>query len=462
MEKREVILIKQTPKLNIPSICPVKRAVAYARVSTASDEQLNSIEAQKDYYCKYIQNRPNWLFMGLYADEGITGTSCKNREQFKMMITDAENGKFDIIVTKSISRFARNTVDTLQNIRLLKEVGVAVYFEKEDINTMDAKGEFLITLLSSMAQEESRSISENVTWGIRKRFADGIYSIAYANFLGYKKGSEAPLEIEESTASVVRYIYYLFLLGKTTYHIANILTLNGIKTPSGKNKWHSSVVINILTNEKYKGSALLQKKYICNYLTKKAKTNNGELPKYYIENDHEPIIPKDLWDYVQSEYQARDMKYSCVSTFCNKLICAHCGNRYIRAYHNGFYNPPKAYYRCRNKYSKSQKCYNPTIDERDLLYYAQSAIAELFIEYMSDDKFRRTLKTYIEGIIKKTKPISPSFETLYSNCISKAIIKESEMYILVHHAVISDDRQVRFFMLDGTEITYSYQKKSHS
>lgn len=181
-----------------------KRVAAYARVSTSSEEQLNSVEAQKSYYKEYIDRHKEWVFAGLYTDEGISGLSYLRREGFNLMINDAYAGKIDLIVTKSISRFARNTVDTLTHIRKLKEKGIAVYFEKEDINTLDAKGEFMITLLSSMAQEESRSISDNVKWGYRKRMADGKYHVAYSRFLGYTKGNTT-LEIDEKEAEIARY-----------------------------------------------------------------------------------------------------------------------------------------------------------------------------------------------------------------------------------------------------------------
>ena len=175
---------------------------AYARVSTASDEQLNSVEAQKDYFAKLIHQRPDWIFIDVYADEGITGTSINRREAFNRMVTDALAGNIDLIVTKSISRFARNTVDTLNTIRQLKAANVEVFFEKENIYTMDSKGEFLITLLSSIAEEESRSISENVKWGQRKRFADGKYSVPYKHFLGYRKGADGSMEIVPEEAKV--------------------------------------------------------------------------------------------------------------------------------------------------------------------------------------------------------------------------------------------------------------------
>lgn len=263
----------------MPSIAPKpilkKRVAAYARVSTDTEEQLTSYEAQVDYYTRYIQSKDEWNFVGIYTDEGISATSTKKREGFNRMIKDALDGHIDMIITKSVSRFARNTVDTLTTVRQLKEKGVEVYFEKENIYTLDSKGELLITIMSSLAQEESRSISENVTWGQRKRFADGKVSLPYKRFLGYKKGEDGLPKIVESEAKIVRMIYILFLEGKTTCGIAKLLTESFIPTPSGKQKWQTSTVASILQNEKYKGDALLQKKVYCRFPNEKAKSQRG-------------------------------------------------------------------------------------------------------------------------------------------------------------------------------------------
>lgn len=268
---RKVHKIESTASLlaAAPTMQPRKRRVAaYARVSTDSDEQLSSYEAQVDNYTKKIRENPTWEFVAVYADEGVTGTNTKKREGFNRMIEDALAGKIDLILTKSISRFARNTVDALTTIRSLKEKGVEVYFEKENIYTLDAKGEVMLTIMSSLAQEESRSISENVTWGKRKSMADGKVSLAYSHFLGYEKGPDGILQIVEEEAKVVRKIYSLFLSGRTVRSIADQLTHEGILTPSGKTKWSVSTIMSILQNEKYKGDTLLQKTYTADFPTK--------------------------------------------------------------------------------------------------------------------------------------------------------------------------------------------------
>ena len=235
-----------------------RKVAAYARVSTDMDEQLNSYEAQISYYTKHIKSNPEWDFVKVYTDEGISGLMTKKREGFQEMIADALAGKIDLILTKSVSRFARNTVDTLTHVRQLKDKGVEVFFEKENIYTMDSKGELLITIMSSLAQEESRSLSENVTWGQRKRFSDGKVTMPYRSFLGYKKGKDGRPEVVPEEAKIVRRIYREFLLGMTFNGIARGLEADGIKSPRGKDKWSITTIKSILQNEKYKGDALLQ------------------------------------------------------------------------------------------------------------------------------------------------------------------------------------------------------------
>lgn len=224
-----------------------RRVVAYARISTDSDEQKTSYDAQIDYYTKYIKEKSDWEFVGIYTDEGISATNTKHRNGFKRMVADALDGKIDLIVTKSVSRFARNTVDSLTTIRKLKEKGIEVYFQKENIYTLDSKGELLLTIMSSLSQEESRSISENVTWGQRKRMADGKVSLPYSHFLGYKKGAYDIPEIVPEEAEIIRLIYRSFMLGKTPNRIAEDLTFMKIPTPSGKEVWSRSTVESILT-----------------------------------------------------------------------------------------------------------------------------------------------------------------------------------------------------------------------
>ena len=331
--ERKITVIPATvnPITRLPGKAAQKRRTAgYARVSTEKDEQYTSYEAQVDYYTQLIRRHSDWEFVKVYTDEGISGLDTKKREGFNEMVKDALAGNIDLIITKSVSRFARNTVDSLTTIRKLKEKGVEVYFEKENIWTFDGKGELLLTIMSSLAQEESRSISENVTWGQRKRFSDGKITLPYKCFLGYEKGEtkDDPPVINPEQAELVRRIYTEFMHGKTTYGIAKMLTAEHIPTPAGKEKWRSKTIESILTNEKYRGSARLQKKFTVDFLTKKMKPNEGEVPQYYIEESHEAIIDPAEWDAVQDEMERRKAigkAYSGKSVLSAKIICGDCG-----------------------------------------------------------------------------------------------------------------------------------------
>ena len=357
-----------------------RRVAAYARVSTDSDEQFTSYEAQIDYYTNYIKAKDEWEFVEVYTDEGITGTSTKHREGFKRMIADALDGKIDLIVTKSVSRFARNTVDSLTTIRQLKEKGIECYFEKENIWTFDGKGELLITIMSSLAQEESRSISENCTWGQRKRMQDGKVTVPFSRFLGYDRGPDGKLVINPEQAEIVRRIFSMFLQGGTPYSIADALTEEGIKTPAGKDKWSQGTVRAILGNEKYKGDALLQKRFTEDFLTKKQILNVGQLPQYYVSGDHEAIIKPDVFDMVQRELAKRKPganRHSGVKVFSSTVYCGECGGMYgSKVWHsNSQYR--RVIWRCNQKYASDTKCSTPHFDEEELKRIFISALNKL-------------------------------------------------------------------------------------
>lgn len=279
----------------------MRRVAGYARVSTDDDDQANSYEAQVDYYERYIKNHDGWQYVAIYTDDGISGTSTKHRDGFNQMIADALAGKIDLIVTKSVSRFARNTVDSLTTVRKLKDKGVEVFFEKENIWTLDSKGELLITIMSSLAQEESRSISENVTWGHRKRFQDGKVYMPFKHFLGYDRGENGEPVINPEQAEIVRRIYRQYLEGMSIPQIAASLDADGIPTPMRRSKWSHSTIHSILTNEKYKGDALLQKPFTVDFLNKQCKINEGEVPQYYVTGSHPAIIDPETWELVRYE-----------------------------------------------------------------------------------------------------------------------------------------------------------------
>lgn len=366
---RRMTVIPATMNIKVQSSVQTfkKRVAAYARVSTDSEEQLSSYAAQVSYYTDYIKNNENWDYVNVYTDEGISATNTKHRDGFNKMIADALAGKIDLIITKSVSRFARNTVDTLTTVRKLKEKGVEVYFEKENIYTMDSKGELLITIMSSLAQEESRSISENVTWGQRKRFADGKINIPYKNFLGYEKGEDGLPKIVEKEAKIIRLIYKMFLEGKTPSFIASYLTAQGIPTPAKKTVWQPSTVLSILKNEKYKGDAVLQKTFTVDFLTKKKKINEGEVQQYYIENSHSAIIPPETYDLVQIELGRRKGAHkSTAGTFAGKLICGDCGSFYgSKVWHsNDKYR--RVIMQCNGKFKNTKQCRTPNLEEEQL------------------------------------------------------------------------------------------------
>lgn len=380
-----------------------RKVAAYARVSTDFEEQQTSFDAQVDYYTNYIKDHDGWEFVGVYTDDGISATSTKHREGFNRMISDALAGKIDLIITKSVSRFARNTVDSLQNIRNLKKHGVECYFEKENIRTFDDKGELLITIMSSLAQEESRSISQNCTWGQRKRFADGKVSVAYSRFLGYDKGEDGEWVINEEQAKVVRKIYRLFLEGLSYNAIAKRLTEQGIETPGHKKNWAPLTVKGILTNEKYKGDAMLQKNYTVDFLTKKMKKNEGELKRYYLTDHHPAIITKETFDLVQAEIERRSGKgrYSGVSIFSSKIRCADCGEYFVpRVWHS---NDPyrKVIWQCGYKYKvKGKPCRTP--------HFSEEEIKERFVKAMND--YAKEKSGRIDDLKEMVKIVSDTSE----------------------------------------------------
>lgn len=314
------------------------RVAAYCRVSTDSEEQETSYEAQVEHYTDYIRSKPDWEFVEIYADDGISGTNTRKRDEFNRMIADCEAGKIDLILTKSISRFSRNTLDCLKYTRKLKALNIAVFFEKENINTMDSKGEVLLTIMASLAQQESESLSANVRMGIQFRNQQGKVQVNHNWFLGYTKDADGNLVIEPEQAEIVRRIYREYLEGASFLQIKRSLEADGIPNGAGHKKWYESNIQQILTNEKYIGDVLLQKTYTVSVLDKKRSANNGQRPKYYVEGSHEAIISKDVFMRVQSEIARRanlnpDGKrrvYSSKYALSGMVFCGHCGDIYRR------------------------------------------------------------------------------------------------------------------------------------
>lgn len=387
------------------------RVAAYCRVSTDDEEQKTSYEAQIGYYTEKINQNPEWQMAGIFADEGISGTQAKKRPEFLKMIRLCRQRKIDIILTKSLSRFARNTVDSLGYIRELRALGIAVISEKENINTLTAESEMLITIMSCFAQAESESISKNVSWGVRQSFKNGNVPMQYARLLGYRKGHDGNAEIIPEEAEVVKEIYRCYLDGMSMNLIADRLNEKGLTTKGGSSPYRKTVVQRILTNEKYTGDALLQKTYVTDCITKKTRKNNGELPMYLVKNHHEPIISRTDFNRVQEEMARRSAKrtiadkltktgqgkYSAKYALSELLICGECGEHYRRVTWTakGF---KEIKWRCvsRIQYGK-KKCHSsPTVDEQAFHRAIVSAINE-FCE-VKDDVAKALRESIIEAL----------------------------------------------------------------
>ena len=289
---------------------PKLKVAAYCRVSTDSDEQAGSYEVQVQHYTDYIGRNKEWELAGIYTDDGISGTNTKKREGFNGMIEDCMAGKIDMVITKSISRFARNTIDCLKYVRQLKEKNIAIIFEKENINTLEASGELLLTIMASLAQQESASLSQNVKLGLQFRYQDGKVQINHNHFLGYTKDEEGNLIIDEEEAKIVRRIFREYLEGASFRDIASGLERDKIKIGGKRYKWHLSTVQGILQNEKYMGDALLQKTITTDFIEKTRIKNDGSVPQYYVKDSQEPIIPRDIFTQVQEEMVRRANLFS--------------------------------------------------------------------------------------------------------------------------------------------------------
>ena len=318
------------------------RVAAYCRVSTDSDEQLDSYEAQLAYYTDAIAKNPKWRFAGIYADEGITGTQANKRPNFQKMIRDCEKGKIDFILTKSVARFARNTVDSLKYVRKLKAMGIGVFFEEQALDSMKSENEMFLGLYSVMAQAESENISANVRWGIQQRMKSGTFAFRYT-ILGYRRGENGEPEIIPEEAEIVRKIFNMYLEGASLDQIKSYLETNGIKTKKGKSVWSKQIIQDMLCNERFAGDMLLQKTYIENCINKKVKKNRGEMAKYLITNNHPAIISKETFKLVQAEIARRSSKrktsdlsiteqgkYSGKFALTEILVCGECGSPYRR------------------------------------------------------------------------------------------------------------------------------------
>ncbi len=407
--KKVVRVIAPTisPQEQIKNQFRQKRVVAYCRVSTKQEEQLNSYETQKAYYTEKINSERNWCFVGIFADKGISGTSVKKRDEFNKMIRLCKQGKVDMIITKSISRFARNTVDCLLHTRMLKQLGVDVYFEEQGIHSIAPGAEFYITIYGSIAQSESENISANVKFGKAQSAREGKVPFHYKNFLGYRKGPDGNPVIVPEEAEIIRFIYETYLAGDSLGGIIKKLKERKILTPGGKEEWTYSTVQSILTNEKYKGDAVLNKTYIEDCISKKVRTNNGERVKYYVESNHPPIVDPAIFARVQEEIARRNGKpkikqkgakteqgkYSSKFALTELLVCGECKTPYRRCTWT-VKGKKKIVWRCISRLDFGKRyCQNsPTIEESIL----QDAIMNAVLRTAKQNAdVLRTLKLHI-------------------------------------------------------------------
>ena len=386
------------------------RVAAYCRVSTEQEEQQNSYQVQIEYYTDLIHSKKEWTLAGIFADEGISGTQTKKRTEFNRMIRMCKQKKIDLILTKSISRFARNTVDCLEYVRQLKDLGIGVIFEKENINTLTMTSEFMIALYGSFAQAESESISKNVSFGVQMAFKEGKVRYNFKYLLGYRKGDDGKPEIIPEEAEIVQKIFEMFLDGYSVGDIVKILQAKGYKTKAGKAEWSTSNIRNILTNEKYVGDVLMQKTYTVDCITHKVAKNNGEKAMYLATDCHPAIIDRNTYNLVQQELARRNAKrkvstktvteqgkYSSKYVLTELMICGECGTPYRRCTWN-VHGKKQIVWRCINrldhgsKYCKS----SPTIHEEPL---HRAIIQAVNAFYDCGDDVAKILKANVESVL---------------------------------------------------------------
>jgi site-specific DNA recombinase len=359
----------------IPTTRNKLKVAAYARVSTDEAEQLNSYKTQCDYYTSYIQGKSEWEFVGLYADEGITGTIAKRRKEFQRLIKDSMDGKIDLILVKSVSRFARNTVDSLQTVRRLRDKGVKIFFEKENIDSLDAKCDMILSIYSSLAEEESRSISTNIRWAHQKKVERGEVVLNFNNIYGYQQDENKNVTIKIQEAEVIREIYHKYLIGYSIRRIIRELKENEIKSPLGSSKWSSSTIKGILENEKYIGDVILQKTYKRDFLTQRRVRNTGQAPQKYVENNHPAIVDKLTWNAVQAEIERRNSLRSTEATgkgrydmryaFSGVIECGECNSNFRRHnYTNG--NKIERTWACKEHLKGNKYCTQEILKEEVL------------------------------------------------------------------------------------------------
>ena len=438
--QRTVTVIPAKPQMMQETIRHQLRVAAYCRVSTEEEEQQSSYEAQCSYYTDKIMTNPEWTMAGIFADEGITGTSTKKRDDFNRMIRKCRQKKIDLILTKSISRFARNTLDCLRYVRALKELGIGVYFEKENINTLQMDTELILTFMGAFAQSESESISANVKWGKKQAMREGKVNFPISRLYGYTTDENGALVIQVEQAEIVKEIYRKFLLGHSIRMIRDALNADGIPAKGGK-EWQFASVQGIITNEKYCGDVLMQKTFKPDVMTGKVVKNTGQLPMYLIRNNHPAIVSRDTYQAAQAELARRSAGkspssknaptgrscYSSKYALSERLVCGECGTRYQRCtWHRK--NNVRVVWRCvsRVEYGTKYCKESPTMDERPLQQAIMEAInsamgpkeelAQLITDTMVHEVIAIPDSTVTLGEIKRRlKELEAEFDSMLEN-----------------------------------------------
>ena len=452
---RTVTVIPAKPQRNQQAVRRQLRVAAYCRVSTEEEEQQSSYEAQCTYYTDKIMTNPEWTMAGIFADEGITGTSTKKRDDFNRMIRKCRQKKIDLILTKSMSRFARNTLDSLKYIRALKELGIGIIFEKENINTLEMDTELIITFMSAFAQSESESISANVRWGKRQAMKEGKTSVNFKKLYGYFLDSEGNPRVDSDQAEVIRGIYNRYLQGASLRMIRQELEAEGIPNPAGREKWGIDQIRNILSNEKYCGDVLMQKTFIQDCISKKVVKNTGQLPMYLIQNNHPAIVSREVYQAVQAEKARRSAtaspstKTSSTGRTCyaskfalsERLVCGECGTLYRRCTwkRNG---KTRIVWRCVSRLDYGTKyCHqSPTMDEEPLQRAIMAAISSVMAPkekingLITDAALEETGKLpnsamTLGDINRRLEKLEAEFDTLFnqSGSIDKNTIRFSQI-----------------------------------
>lgn len=410
----------------------VKRVAAYCRVSTDKTDQANSLESQQQFFNEYIRRNHLWELYDIYVDDGISGTNTKKRAAFNQMMEDAKSGKFDLIITKEISRFARNILDSIGYTRELKALGIGIIFLNDNINTLENDAEMRLAFLSTMAQEESRKTSERVKWGLRRQMEKGV--VLGRDMLGYDV-RDGKLIINEEGAETVKLIYHKFLdEGKGAHRIAKELREEGVKTSTRMKDWSYTVILRILRNEKYCGDLVQQKTYTPDYLTHQKKRNYGEIETVTIRNHHEPIIPRERFEAVQRELERRKPSQSTVKAFANryalsgKIICGECSAGFVRRQKRRKDGTMNVKWACaesqKNGTMQKEKdgtavgCTTNSINDRDIKEILQKVVADTMLSRTN------TINTFLKTVESVVKSVSDNdntarFQSEISRCEEK-------------------------------------------